>query len=65
MTWDTVQQLVLILLQIGAGWLINQGWITADHVTALVGAGTSILGIAWWAFWESGRGGAPEGGSGA
>jgi hypothetical protein len=55
MNWDTVQQLVRIVMQLVAGWLAAQGWITADMVTALVGGVVSIAGVAWWAFWERTR----------
>jgi hypothetical protein len=55
MTWDTVQQLVRIVLQIAAGWLMSQGYITAEMETTLVGALVSIAGIVWWTLWERGR----------
>lgn len=55
MNWDTVQQFVRILMQLAAGWLVNQGIITADMSTTLVGAIVSVAGIAWWALWERSR----------
>jgi hypothetical protein len=55
MTWDTVQQLVRILLQLLAGYLVGQGWITADMGTTLVGSAVSLGGILWWALWQRGR----------
>ncbi len=59
MNWDTVQQLVRIILQVVAGWLLSQGWITAEMQTTLVGAMVSVFGIAWWALWERNRPAAP------
>jgi hypothetical protein len=55
MTWDTVQQLLRIILQLAAGWLLNQGIITEEMSTTLVGSLLSIGGIAWWALWERSR----------
>jgi hypothetical protein len=55
MSWDTIQQLVRIVMQIGAGFLVNQGLITEDMSTTLVGSLVSIAGIAWWALWERTR----------
>lgn len=55
MTWDTVQQLVRIIMQLIAGWLLSKGWITADMVNTLVGALVSIGGVIWWAAWQRTR----------
>jgi hypothetical protein len=55
MTWDTLQQLFRIILQLAAGWLLNQGIITEEMSTTLVGSLLSIGGIAWWALWERTR----------
>lgn len=55
MSWDTIQQLVRIILQLGAGWLLKEGVITEDMATTLVGSLLSIGGIAWWALWERSR----------
>ena len=60
MTWDTVQQLVRILLQLAAGWLLSQGWITEEMSTTLVGSLLSISGVLWWALWERGRTATPS-----
>ncbi len=32
MTWDTVQQLVRIILQLVAGWLLSRGFITEEKM---------------------------------
>ena len=55
MSWDTIQQLVRILLQLGAGWMLKEGLITEDMVSTLVGSALSLGGIAWWALWERDR----------
>ena len=55
MDWNTIQQLVRIVLQFGAGVLVTNGVITAEMQTTLVGALMSIAGIVWWAVWERGR----------
>ncbi len=55
MTWDTVQQLIRILLQLAAGWMLKEGLITEDMVTTFIASVVSLGGIAWWAFWERSR----------
>lgn len=54
-TWDSIQQFIRILLQFGAGALAGTGVITNEMGTTLVGAVMSLLGIAWWAFWDRKR----------
>ena len=58
MTWDSVQQLIRIMAQFAAGFLVNWGLITSDMSTALVGAIVSVGGILWWVFWDRNRAGA-------
>lgn len=53
MTWDTVQQLVRIVMQLVAGFLVQRGFITEDMSVTLVGAVVSLGGIAWWALWNN------------
>lgn len=60
MTWDTVQQLVRILMQLGAGILVQRGFITEEMSITLVGAVVSLGGVAWWALWERTRPSAPK-----
>jgi hypothetical protein len=55
MTWDAIQQLIRIIMQLAAGVLVSQGWITSDMQTSLVGAVVSIGGILWWLFWQRSR----------
>lgn len=51
MSWDTVQQLVRIVLQLGAGMLVQRGWITEDMATTVTGSVLSLAGVLWWAMW--------------
>lgn len=55
MTWDTVQQLLRIILQVIAGSLISAGYLRAEDAQVMVGALVSLGGIAWWALWERKR----------
>ena len=55
MNWDTIQQLVRILMQVGAGMLVSKGVITEEMGVTLTGAVVSLGGIAWWAFWQRKR----------
>jgi hypothetical protein len=55
MNWDTVQQLVRILVQLGAGYMLKEGLITEDMVTTFVSATVSLGGIVWWIMWERKR----------
>lgn len=55
MNWDTVQQLLRILLQVGAGMLVSKGIITAEMGVTATGAILSLGGVAWWAFWQRKR----------
>lgn len=52
MDWNTAQQLIRILLQIGAGALVSRGYITEDMAAQATGALLSLGGIAWWAVWN-------------
>jgi hypothetical protein len=55
MTWDTVQQLVRIILQIAGGWLMSRGYITEEMATTLTGSLLSIGGVLWWIAWNGAR----------
>ena len=55
MDWNTIQQLVRIVLQFGAGVLVTNGVITSEMQTTLVGALMSIAGVVWWIVWERNR----------
>jgi hypothetical protein len=55
MNWDTIQQLLRILMQVAAGMLVQRGLITAEMGVTLVGAVVSLGGIAWWVLWQRSR----------
>jgi hypothetical protein len=55
MNWDTVQQLLRIILQVVAGMLVSKGIITAEMGVTATGAILSLGGVAWWAFWQRKR----------
>ena len=55
MKWDSVQQLIRIVIQIAAGALVSRGFITEDLATQLTGGVMSLATVVWWMFWESGR----------
>lgn len=53
--WDSVQQLVRIVLQLVAGYLVGAGIMTDEIMQAFVGGGVSLAAVAWWVFWERHR----------
>lgn len=55
MNWDTIQQLVRVIMQVVAGMMISKGIITEEMGVALTGAIVSLGGIAWWVFWQRSR----------
>lgn len=55
MDWNTAQQFVRILLQFGAGLMVNNGLITADMQQTLIGGLMSLIGVAWWIIWDRKR----------
>jgi hypothetical protein len=55
MTWDTIQQLIRIIMQVVSGMLVGKGIITEDLGVALIGGVLSLSQVAWWAFWQRTR----------
>ncbi len=55
MNWDTIQQLVRIVMQLGAGVLVQRGLITEEMSVTFVGSLVSLAGIAWWMLWDRSR----------
>lgn len=55
MTWDTVQQLVRIVMQVAAGYLIGRGLLSEEMATTLTGGVLSLANVAWWLLWERRR----------
>lgn len=52
--WDSVQQIIRILLYVATGWLVQRGILDESTATALAGA---LLGLATglWTFWWNRR----------
>lgn len=52
MDWNTVQQLLRILLQFGSGVLISKGILTEEMAVTLTGGLISVASVVWWAVWN-------------
>jgi hypothetical protein len=55
MTWDTIQQLVRIIMQVVAGMLVSKGIITEEMGVTLIGGVVSLGSVAWWVLWQRSR----------
>ena len=52
MTWDNIQQLIRIVMQVVAGMLISRGVITEEIGATLTGGVISLGNVVWWVFWN-------------
>ena len=52
MNWDSVQQLIRIVLQFLSGFLVGKGILDAANAEVLTGALLSLASVAWWYFWN-------------
>jgi len=52
MDWNTVQQLLRILLQLGSGFLISKGVLTEEMAVTLTGGLISVASVIWWIVWN-------------
>jgi hypothetical protein len=52
MNWDSVQQLIRIVLQFLSGVLVGKGILDAANAEVLTGAMLSISSVVWWWFWN-------------
>ncbi|UXS69153.1 hypothetical protein FY145_00995 [Agrobacterium tumefaciens] len=52
MDWNTVQQLLRILLQFGSGVLISKGVLTEEMAVTLTGGIISVASVVWWLVWN-------------
>ncbi|MGI8397813.1 hypothetical protein ACRYWZ_15680 [Agrobacterium deltaense] len=52
MDWNTVQQLLRILLQFGSGVLISKGVLTEEMAVTLSGGVISVASVVWWIVWN-------------
>ena len=55
MNWDTIQQLVRIIMQVVSGFLVGKGYMDADMGIALTGGVISLANVAWWVLWQRHR----------
>jgi hypothetical protein len=55
MTWDTVQQVLRIVLNALGGILIGKGYLSEEMSVTLVGGILSIGSVLWWMFWDKNR----------
>jgi len=55
MDWQTIQQVLRILLNAAGGVLIGKGYLTAETSTTLIGGLLSIGSVAWWFVWDRNR----------
>jgi hypothetical protein len=55
MDWNSIQQLIRIIMQIAAGYLISMGVMTEEIATAMTGGVVSLGMVVWWVFWERHR----------
>lgn len=52
MDWNSVQQILRIVMQVVAGMLMSKGVLNEEMATALTGGVMSLAGVAWWAYWN-------------
>jgi hypothetical protein len=55
MNWDTLQQLVRIIMQVVAGMLVSKGVLTEEMGVTLTGAIVSLGSVLWWVLWQRTR----------
>lgn len=60
MKWDTVWQIARYILIAVGSFATGKGWVTADQVTAIVGAIGTIGAVVWGLFVKSGTTAVPD-----
>jgi hypothetical protein len=55
MTWDSLQQIIRIVMQIVAGFLVANGHLSEDMARTLTGGVLSLSMVAWWWVWNGRR----------
>lgn len=60
MSSDTIWQIVRYILIAAGSFVTGKGWVTADQVTAIVGALGTLFTIAWGLFVKSGTTAVPN-----
>jgi hypothetical protein len=52
--WDSIQQIVRIVMYMVSGYLVKMGW-PEDMTVALTGGAIGLATVGWWFFWERKR----------
>jgi hypothetical protein len=52
MDWNDVQQILRIIMQVVAGFLMSKGYLNEEMATTLTGAVVSIGAVVWWFVWN-------------
>jgi len=60
MKWDTFWQIARYILIAAGSFATGKGWVTADQVTAIVGAIGTIGAVLWGLFVKSGTTAVPD-----
>jgi hypothetical protein len=55
MTWDSIQQVLRIVLNAAGGVLIGKGYLTEEMSTTLIGGLLSLGSVSWWVVFERNR----------
>jgi hypothetical protein len=55
MDWQTIQQVLRIVLNAAGGVLVGKGYLTEDMLTTLIGGLLSIGSVGWWFIWDRNR----------
>lgn len=52
MDWNTIQQLIRMLANLGGGVVFGDAIVKGDLFQAAIGGLLAILAFAWWFFWN-------------
>ena len=55
MNWDSIQQIIRILLYTGGGAVLGDAVVKSDLYQQAVGGIIAIGAFCWWYFWERKR----------
>jgi len=57
MTWDTLQQVIRIVLYSVGGYFLGDGVVDSEVYQAAIGGVLAVGAFVWWFFWERNRSG--------
>lgn len=55
MNWDTIQQILRIVLYAGGGALFGKAMADSAQFQALIGSLVGVAAFIWWWFWDRNR----------